>query len=152
MRVSRGSNKKSIAIKFFQFCDLKTQLRYILQEEVNVSERELISLVDSSRDFLRSFDQLSKCIQVPLPKPKVEMGSTKSEDNLFAHHYNNTIEHPIRQIRLSFRFGNNNSRVFSSKMLNCTAINLFLQKLSTLTIAKFTISTRTDITLQTSVN
>ena len=39
----------------------------------------------------------------------------------------------------------------SSKSLKYTAINLFSQKLSTLTIAKFTISTRTDITLQTSV-
>ena len=38
-----------------------------------------------------------------------------------------------------------------SKSFKYTAINLFLQKLSTLTIAKFTISTRTDITLQTSV-
>ena len=40
---------------------------------------------------------------------------------------------------------------FPSKSLNYTAINLFLPKLSTLTIAKFTISTRIDITLQTSV-
>ena len=30
VRVSRGSNKKSFAIKLFQFCDLKTQQRYIL--------------------------------------------------------------------------------------------------------------------------
>ena len=40
---------------------------------------------------------------------------------------------------------------FPSKSLNYTAINLFLQKFSTLTIVKFTISTRTDITLQTNV-
>ena len=40
---------------------------------------------------------------------------------------------------------------FPSKILNYTAINSFLHKLSTLTIARFTISTRTDITLQTSV-
>ena len=40
---------------------------------------------------------------------------------------------------------------FPSKRLNYTAIIIFLQKLSTLTIAKFTISTRTDTTLQTSV-
>ena len=40
---------------------------------------------------------------------------------------------------------------FPSKSLNYTAINLFLQKLSNLTIVKFTISTKTDITLQTSV-
>ena len=154
VRVSRGSNKKSFAIKLFQFCDLKTQQRYILQEEeeLNISKNELTCLVDNQRDFLKTFDEASKCIQIPLPKPKVEIGSTKSKDNLFAHHYNDFIEHPNRQIRLSFHFGNNNSRYSPSKRLNYTAINLFLQKLSTLTIVKFTISTRTDITLQTSVN
>ena len=151
VRVSRDSNKKPFAIKLFQFCDLKTQQRYILQEEVNIFKRELTCFVDNLRDFLKTFDQASKCIHVPLPKPKVEIGSTKSKDNLFAHHYNDIIEHPSRQIRLSFRFGYNNSCVFPSKILNCTAINLFLHKLSTLTIVKFTISTRTDNTLQTSV-
>ena len=115
VRVSRGSNKKPFAIKLFQFCDLKTQQSYILQEEVNISKRELTCLVDNLRDFLKTFDQASKCIQIPLPKPKVEIGSTKSKDNLFAHHYNDIIEHPNRQIRLSFRFGNNNSCVFSLK-------------------------------------
>ena len=40
---------------------------------------------------------------------------------------------------------------FPPKSLNYTAIILFLQKLSALTISKFTISTRTDVTLQTSV-
>ena len=40
---------------------------------------------------------------------------------------------------------------FPSKSLKYTAINSFSRKLSTLTIVKFTISTRTDKTLQTSV-
>ena len=115
VRVSRGSTKKSSAIKLFQFCDSKTQQRYILQEKVKISKRELTCLVDSLRDFLKTFDKTSKCIQIPLPKPKVEIGSTKSKDNLFAHHYNDSIEHPNRQIRLSFRSGNNNSCVFSHK-------------------------------------
>ena len=115
VRVSRGSNKKSFAINLFQFCDLKLQQRYILQEEVDISRRELNCLVDNLRDFLKTFDQASKCIQIPLPKPKVEIGSTKSKDNLFVHHHNDIIEHPNRQIRLSFRFGNNNSCVFSLK-------------------------------------
>ena len=82
---------------------------------MNITKTELTCLVDSLRDFLKTFDQASKCIQVPLPKPQVEFGSTKSEDNLFAHYYNDIIEHPNRQIRLSFRFGNNNSCVFSIK-------------------------------------
>ena len=82
---------------------------------MNISKRELTCLVDTLRDFLKTFDQASKCIQIPLPKPKVEIGSTKSKDNLFVHQYNDIIEHPNRQIRLSLRFGNNNSCVFSLK-------------------------------------
>ena len=85
VRVSRGSNKKSFAIKLFSFCDLKTHERYIFQQEVNISKRELTRLVDSLRDFLKTFDHASKCMQIPLPKPKVEIGSTMSNDNLFAH-------------------------------------------------------------------
>ena len=115
VRVSRGSNKKSFAIKLFQFCDSKTQQRYIIQEGVNISKRELTCLVDNLRDFLKTFDQASKCIQIPLLKPKVEIGSTKSKNILLAHYYNDILEHPNRQIRLSFRFGNNNSCVFSLK-------------------------------------
>ena len=48
-----------------------------------------------------------------LPKPKVEIGSTKSKDNLFVHYYNDIIEHANRQICFSFRFGNNTSCAFS---------------------------------------
>ena len=73
VRVSRGSNKKSFAIKLFQFYDLETQQRYILQKEVNISERELTFLVNSLRNLLKPFDHASKCIQIPLPKPKVEI-------------------------------------------------------------------------------
>ena len=85
VRVSRGSNKKSFAIKFLKFCDIKTQQRYILQEELIISRRELTCLVDSLRNFLKTFDHASKFIQIPLRKPKLEIGSTKSKDNLFAH-------------------------------------------------------------------
>ena len=80
-----------------------------------IYKREFTCLVGSLRDFLKTFDQASGCIQIPLPKPKVEIRSTKSEDNLFAHYYKDIIEHPNRQIRLSFRFGNNNSCLFSIK-------------------------------------
>ena len=92
---------------------------------MNNSKRELTCLVDSLRDFLKTFDQASKCIQITLPKPKVEIGSKKSKDNLFAHYYNDTIEHPNEQIRSSFRFGNNNSCVFSIKKFGLHG-NLFI--------------------------
>ena len=111
-RVGKGSNKKSFTFKLFQFCDLKTQQRYILQKEGNNSRRELSSLVNSSHDFLKLFDQATKCLQFPLSKPKSEIGSTKSEDNLFLLYYKDIIEYPQRQIRLSFPFQNKNSCVF----------------------------------------
>ena len=96
---------------------------------MNISKRELNCLVDKLRVFLKTFDQASKCIQIPLPKPKVEIGSTKSKDNHFAHHYNNIIEHPNRQIRLSFRFGNPNSSVFSLKKFELHGNQFFLTKI-----------------------
>ena len=80
---------------------------------MKISNRELTCLVNSLRVFLKTFDHASKCIQITLTKPKVEIGSTKSIDNLFAHYYNEIVEQSNRQIRLSFRFGNKNSCVFS---------------------------------------
>ena len=114
-RSVRGSNKKSFATQLFQFCDLKTHQRYIIQEEVYITKRELTSLVNSLRDFPKTFDHACKCIQIPLTKPNIEIGSTKSKDNLFAHNYNDITEQPNRQFCLSFRFRNNNSCGFSIK-------------------------------------
>ena len=54
-RVSRGS-KKTFRIKLYQFCDLKTQQRYLLQEAVIISKRELTSVADGLRNFLKTFD------------------------------------------------------------------------------------------------
>ena len=49
------------------------------------SKRELGSLADSWRDFLKSVDLVSKTAQVPLPNPKNEFVSKKSTKNLFTH-------------------------------------------------------------------
>ena len=82
---------------------------------MDIPEREITYLVNILRDFLKSFDYASKCIQIPLPKPKVEIGFIKSKVNLFARYYNEIIEHPNRHIRLPFLLGNNNSCVFAMK-------------------------------------
>ena len=79
------------------------------------SPKNFISLVDSSRLFLKKFEKTSKCSQILLQKPKIEIGYTKSKINLFAHFYTDVIEHPERQFRLSSRFGNINSSAFSIK-------------------------------------
>ena len=41
VRVSKGSKKKSFAIKVFYFRDSKLQQRFILKEEVSISEKKL---------------------------------------------------------------------------------------------------------------
>ena len=92
-----------------------TQQHFILQEEVTVSQKELSSVVDSLCNFRKTFDKAINCLQNPLLKAKNEIESTKSKNNLIAQNYIDMIEHPNRQIRLSFRFGNNNSCVFSIK-------------------------------------
>ena len=54
--------------------------------------------MDSLCDFLEFFNKAGKCLQIPFPKPKIESGSTKSKNNLFARYYNDIIEHSKRQI------------------------------------------------------
>ena len=137
VRVSKGSNKKSFAFKVFHFCDSKLQRQFILKEEVSISKKENESSLDSLGEFLKDFDQANKVSQIPLPKPKFEIGFTKAEDELFSHCYKNIVEHLNRQIRLSFRFEKKTRLVsFPSKSLNITVINSFLQKLSTWVTAK----------------
>ena len=52
VRISRGFNKKSFGIGLFQFCDFKTEQRFILQEEVKICNKELISLESVEPDCL----------------------------------------------------------------------------------------------------
>ena len=55
VRVSRGSNKKSFAIKLFQFCDLKTQQRYILQEKSEYHQKKTHLFGRQSARFSHNF-------------------------------------------------------------------------------------------------
>ena len=80
VRVSKGSNKKSFAFKVFHFCDSKLQQRFILKEEVSISKKEVESLLDSLGEFLKVFDQANKVSQIPIPKPKFQIGFTKAKD------------------------------------------------------------------------
>ena len=91
------------------------QQRFILKEEVSISKNEIESLLDSLGEFLKAFDQANKVSQIPLPKPKFEIGFTKAKDELFSHCYKHIAEHLSRQVRISFRFEKNNTCVFSIK-------------------------------------
>ena len=97
----------------FQFCDSKLQQRFILKEEVSISEKDIESLLDSLGEFLKAFDQANKVSQIPLPRPKFEIGFTKANDELFSHCHKDIVEHLNRQIRLPFRFENNKTCVLS---------------------------------------
>ena len=152
VRVSKGSNKKFFAFKVFQFCDSKLQQRLILKEEVSISKKEIESLLDSLGEFLKAFDQTNKVLQIPLTKPKFEIGFTKAKGELFTHCYKDIVEHLNRQIGLSFQFEKKTRLVsFPSKNLNNTVINSFLQKLSTWVTAKSIFSTRIVFLLLTNV-
>ena len=115
VRVSKGSNKKSFEFKVFQFCDSKLQQRFILKEEVSISKNEIEFLLNSLGEFLKDFDQANKVSQIPLPKPKFEIGFTKAKDELLSHCYKDIVEHLNRQIRISFRFEKNKTCVSSIK-------------------------------------
>ena len=75
----------------------------------------------------------------------------QSQKTISAHYHNDIIEHPNRHFSNLSHLETTIVTSFPSKNLNYTAVNLFLQKFSTLTITIFSISTTTDITLQTSM-
>ena len=99
----------------FHFCDSKLQQRFFLKEEVSISKNKIESLLDSLGEILKAFDQANKVSQIPLPKPKFEIGFTKAKDELFSHCYKDIAEYLNKQIRISFRFEKNNTCVFSIK-------------------------------------
>ena len=136
VRVSKGSDKKSFAFKVFHFCDSKLEQRFILKEGVGISKKEIESPLDSLGEFLKAFDQANKVLQIPLPKPKFEIGFTKAKDELFSHCYMDMVEHFTRQIRFSFRFKKNKTSVFSIKKFEQYDDQFFLTEFVNLSYRK----------------
>ena len=124
---------------------------FFLQEEVNISKRELTCLVDSLRNVLNVLITLASVYRFPYRSPKKRLG--RQSHKTISLLITKTISLIIQIHKFIYRSDLETTFLayFPSKSLNYTALNLFLQKLSTLTMAKFTISTRADITLQTSV-
>ena len=116
VRVSKGFNRKKFAFKLFQFCNLKNQQRFILEEEVSVSLKELAAILNTLRQFLKQCDKTVKYPALyPLPKPKQEIGFTFFKNELFAQYFQHIKEHCNRQICLFFRFERNKQCCFSIK-------------------------------------
>ena len=97
VRVSKGSNKKSFAFKVFHFCGSMLQQRLVLMEEGSISKRKSEFLFNSLGEFLKAFDPANKVSQIPLLKPKFEIGFTKAKDELISHSYKIMTEHLNRQ-------------------------------------------------------
>ena len=116
---------------------------------MTISKRELTSLVDSLREFL--FITLASVYRFSNQCPKLRLDLQRQKTIslliIIAISLNIKIDKFVYKSDLETTI----LAYFSSKSLNYMAINLFLQKLSILTIANFTISKRTDMTLQTSV-
>ena len=98
-RVRKRSSKKSSASKLFQYFQKMTQQRCLFQEGLKSSRRYFGSLLKSLRDFLKTFDQASKCLWIAFPDPNFVIASTKSKDNLLRHCYKDIIEHLKRQFQ-----------------------------------------------------
>ena len=95
---------------------MKNQQRFILEEEVSVSLKELAAILNTLRQFLKQYDKTVKFPALyPLPKPKQEVGFTLFEDELSAHYFQDIKEQCNRHIRPSFRFERNRECCFSIK-------------------------------------
>ena len=81
VRVSKGSNKKSFAFKVFHFCDSKLQQRFILKEEVSISNKEIESILDSLGDFLKALIKLTKCRRFHYPNLNLRLDLQKQKKN-----------------------------------------------------------------------
>ena len=126
--LAKGPAKSLLYSKCFKFA-IQSYRSDLFSRRSQHFEIGFESLLDSLREFLKAFDQAFKVSQIPLPKPKFEIGVIKAKDELFSHCYKDIVEHLNRQIGLSFRFETNKTCVFSIKSLNITLINSFLQKL-----------------------
>ena len=126
VRVSKCSNKKSFVLKLFPFCNLKNQKRFIVEEEVSVSLRELAAFLNTPRQFLKQYD---KAVKFPalhlLPKPKQEIGFTLYKDELFAQYFQDNKEHCSSQIRLSFGIERNKQCCYSIKVFKLLVSKTF---------------------------
>ena len=58
----------------FQFCNLKNQQRFILDEEMSDSLKDFPAILNTLRQFSKQYDKAVKIPLYPLPKPKQEIG------------------------------------------------------------------------------
>ena len=116
VRIRKGSNWKYFAFKLLQFCDLKTQQRFILQEEVNFSQKELIFLLTVCAIFAKLLMKRASVYRFHYRNSKLRLDQ-QSRKTTSLLNTKKIKTYPNEQIRLPFWFGNNNSCVFSTKKI-----------------------------------
>ena len=105
---------------------MKNQRRFIPEEEVSVSLKELAAILNTLRQFLKQYDKIVKFPALhTLPKPKQEIGFVLFKDELFAHYFQDIKEHFSRQIRLIFVLSVRMSVVSSSESLKLLVSKTF---------------------------
>ena len=151
VRVSRGSNKKSFAIKLFQFCNLETSK--VISSKRNWRSPKENSLVWPTVFviFSKLLITLASAYRFPYRSPKLRLDRESQKTISLLITITISLNIQIDKFVCHSDLETTILAYFPSKSLNYTAINFISQKLSTLVIVEFTISTRTDITLQTDV-
>ena len=74
-RIFRDSkSSKKIHFKLFQFCNLKNQQKFILEEEVSVSLKKLAANLNTLRQFLKQYDKTVKFPALFIPFTQTKAG------------------------------------------------------------------------------
>ena len=94
----QGIQKKLFAIKIFKFCHLKTQQRFFLDKKLSITKKELTSVRNRLRHFLKQYDHARKATQYPT-KTVTLIGYTLWKDELVSNCYLDIEEHTDRQPR-----------------------------------------------------
>ena len=101
--------------------------------------------------FAKLLITLASVYRYPLRSPKLKLDLQNRKIIFLLITITISLNNQIDKFAYRSDFETTILAYFPSKSLNYTAINFFSQNMSTLTIAKFTTSTRTDLTLQTCV-
>ena len=129
----------------------KTEQRYILQEQVKLSNKELSFQVDRLPVFVEFFDKASNCLQTLLPKPKSDHGLQNQKVFSLICTLNTSLNIQTDQLGHRSDLAKTILACFRSKEHGLHGNQFILKKMSTLIIVKFTAFTRTDTTLESSV-
>ena len=81
VRVSKRSNKNHFAFKVFHFCDSKLQQRFILEEEVSISKKEIESLLTVWVNFSKLLIKSTKYCRFHYPNLNLRLGLQKRKTN-----------------------------------------------------------------------